>query len=93
MKQQGHTLNGPVVRAFRTHLLKSTIADAAAKIDVSHGLWSQWENGGRAISTARLESLTELFGLDSSAPLLAETAAESIREVERQRARRNKGAA
>lgn len=93
MKEQGQAINGPVLRAFRTRVLGLSVNEAASRIDVSHGLWSQWENGGRGISAAKLESLRLLFGLEDARPLLAQTAEDSIKELERQRQRRNKPAA
>lgn len=90
MKPQGQPINGPVLRAFRTRMLQLSVTEAASRIDVSHGLWSQWENGGRGISPQKLESLRLLFGLEDARPLLAQTAEDSIKELERQRQRRNK---
>lgn len=93
VKARGEIINGPVLRVFRQKLLKTTTAQAAALIGVSHGLWSQWELGGRGISDVNLSLLVDLFGLESPAPLLASTAHEAEVEAERQRARRTKAGA
>ena len=93
VKARGEIINGPVLRVFRKKLLKKTTAESAALIGVSHGLWSQWELGGRGISDVNLSLLVSLFELESPAPLLVSTAHEAEVEAERQRVRRTKSGA
>lgn len=92
MKQRGHILNGPVVRAIRI-LNGLSVRSAAAALGVSAPTWSQYESGKRGVAHDRLEAMATLLGLDDPAPLLASTATEAMDEAERQRLRRTKAAA
>lgn len=89
MKQRGHILNGPVVRALRI-IAGLSVRDAAAQLGVSAPTWSQWESGKRGVADRHLADMAALLGLDEPAPLLAATASEAFAEAERQRQRRNR---
>jgi transcriptional regulator with XRE-family HTH domain len=98
MKQRGTPINGPVLRALIAVKSQAspegfTARDLARALSVSSATVTNWAKGARSVDPHHLDALVRVFGLEDSRALQLETIHEVEREVERQRARRNKGAA